>query len=255
MNTLREALQEYLALRRGLGFKMRDAGLSVCRGSSRSWRSTRRRTSPRGSLWSGRSRRTTVQPAERARRLCFIRGFARYRSATDPRTEIPPLDLLPYRSTRARPHLYTEQEVQRLLDAALNLPTTWPSTLRPWVFHCLLGLLSVTGLRISEALELKLGDVDLEQGVLTIRAAKFGRSRLVPLHPSTCAVLANYLQRREQFLGNGGLGTSSSPPVARGWTSAAFAERSTRCRGRRACGRPGRATAPGCTTSGIASPP
>jgi integrase len=69
------------------------------------------------------------------------------------------------------------------------------------MFHCLLGLLSVTGLRISEALDLKLDDVDLNQGVLTIRAAKFGRSRLVPIHPSTHAVLVNYLQRREQFLG------------------------------------------------------
>jgi integrase/recombinase XerD len=62
--------------------------------------------------------------------------------------------------------------------------------LRPWVFHCLLGLLSVTGLRISEALDLKLEDVDLDQAVLTIRAAKFGRSRLVPLHPSTVTVVA-----------------------------------------------------------------
>jgi integrase len=112
---------------------------------------------------------------------------------------------LPYRSTRARPYLYSEQEVQRLLDAALKLPTRWPSTpLRPWVFHCLLGLLSVTGLRISEALDLKLDDVDLEQGVLTIRAAKLGRSRLVPLHPSTGAVLADYLRRREQFVGKRG---------------------------------------------------
>jgi integrase/recombinase XerD len=126
-----------------------------------------------------------AQPAERARRLCFVRGFARYRSATDPLTEVPSPELLPYSSTRARPYLYTEQEVQALLEAALQLPTAWPSTpLRPWGLHCLLGLLSVTGLRISEALDLKLDDVDLEQGVLTIRAAKFGRFRLVPIHPS-----------------------------------------------------------------------
>jgi integrase/recombinase XerD len=103
-----------------------------------------------------------VQPAERARRLCFVRGFACYRSATDPFTEVPSPDLMPYRSSRARPYLYTEQEVQGLLEAALQLPTTWPSTpLRPWVFHCLLGLLRVTGLRISEALDLKLDDVRL----------------------------------------------------------------------------------------------
>ncbi|MFS8978223.1 tyrosine-type recombinase/integrase [Cupriavidus necator] len=70
-----------------------------------------------------------------------------------------------------------------------------------WVFHCLIGLLSVTGLRISEALNLELGDVDLEDAVLTIRGAKLGRSRLVPIHPTTCAVLADYLRRRKQFLG------------------------------------------------------
>jgi integrase/recombinase XerD len=89
-----------------------------------------------------------------------------------------------------------------LLNAALELPVAWPSTpLRPWVFHCLIGLLSVTGLRISEALNLELGDVDLEDAVLTIRGAKLGRSRLVPIHPTTCTVLADYLRRRKQFLG------------------------------------------------------
>jgi integrase len=129
-----------------------------------------------------------------------VRGFARHRSATDSRTEIPPLGLLPHRSTRARPHLYTEDEIRRLLDAALELPVTWPSTpLRPWVFHGLIGLLSVTGMRLSEALNLKLADVDLEHAVLTIRGAKFGQWRLVPIHPSTNAILADYIDRREQF--------------------------------------------------------
>jgi integrase len=69
------------------------------------------------------------------------------------------------------------------------------------VFHCLIGLLSVTGLRLSEALNLQLGDVDLEQAVLTIRSAKFGRWRLVPVHSSTRTVLADYLERRERFFG------------------------------------------------------
>ncbi|MBK7515046.1 MAG: tyrosine-type recombinase/integrase [Betaproteobacteria bacterium] len=92
--------------------------------------------------------------------------------------------------------------MQRLLAAALQLPTDRSSSaLRPWTFHCLLGLLSVTGLRISEALDLKLGDVDMQQAVLTIHAAKLGRSRLVPLHATTCAVLAEYMRRREDFLG------------------------------------------------------
>jgi integrase/recombinase XerD len=206
MNTLREALQEYLALRRGLGYKMYDAGLLLPRFVSfMDERRAKYITTRLALKWVQQAK--TVQPAEWARRLCFVRGFARYRSAADARTEIPPVELLPYRSTRARPYLYTEQEVQRLLDAALKLPTRWPSTpLRPWVFYCLLGLLSVTGLRISEALDLKLDDVDLDQGVLTIRAAKFGRSRLVPLHPSTCVVLTDYLKRREQLVGKRGSG-------------------------------------------------
>jgi len=198
MNTLREALQECLALRRGLGFKMHDASLLLPRFVTFMEEHPALHITTRLALeWVLQAK--TVQPAERARRLCFIRGFARYRSATDPLTEIPPPELLPHSSTRARPYLYTEQDVQGLLEAALQLPTAWPSTpLRPWVFYCLLGLLSVTGLRISEALDLRLDDVDLEQGVLTIRAAKFGRSRLVPLHASTLDVLARYLQRRQQ---------------------------------------------------------
>jgi integrase/recombinase XerD len=200
MNTLREALQEYLELRRSLGFKMHDAGLLLPRFVS--FLETRHAEHISTGLALEWAQNPAVQPAEWARRLCFVRGFARHRSATDTRTEIPPVGMLPHRSTRARPHLYTEAEVRRLLDAALELPVAWPSTpLRPWVFHCLIGLLSVTGLRISEALNLELGDVDLEDAVLTIRGAKLGRSRLVPIHPTTCTVLVDYLRRRKQVLG------------------------------------------------------
>jgi len=201
MNTLRESLLEYLELRRGLGFKMHEAGVLLPRFVSFLEEHQAEYITTRLALEWAQNPRT--QPAEWARRLCFVRGFARHRSAGDGRTEIPPVGLLPYRSTRARPYLYTEEEVRGLLDAALELPVTWPSTpLRPWVFYCLIGLLSVTGLRISEALDLKLGDVDLENSVLTIRATKLGRSRLVPIHSTTCAVLADYLRRRrEQFFG------------------------------------------------------
>jgi site-specific recombinase XerD len=252
MSALRKALQEYLALRRGLGFKMRDAGLVLPRFVAFMEERQALHITTRLALeWVQQAK--TVQPAERARRLCFVRAFARYRSATDPLTEVPSPELLPYSSTRARPYLYTEQEVQALLEAALQLPTAWPSTpLRPWVFHCLLGLLSVTGLRISEALDLKLDDVDLEQGVLTIRAAKFGRFRLVPsIHPhapcsSTTFSAANSSSARAART------TCSFLIVARGSTSVAFIEPSTRYRGKQACGRLARAMVPGCTTSGTA---
>jgi len=201
MNTLGEALQDYLQLRRGLGYKMDDAGLLLPRFVRFMEERMAKHITVRLALEWAQSA-ASVQPAEWARRLLFVRGFARYRSATDVRTEIPPIGLLPHRQTRARPYLYSEEDVLRLMDAALELPTAWPSTpLRPWVFHCLLGLLSVTGLRISEALNLKLGDIDLDQAVLTIRSTKLGRWRLVPIHPTTCAVLTEYLQRRAQVFG------------------------------------------------------
>ncbi|MEO7731142.1 MAG: tyrosine-type recombinase/integrase [Kofleriaceae bacterium] len=198
MNTLRDALTSYLQLRRSLGFQLHDAGLQLPRfvdflDERDAWHIT----TALALEWAQQP--TSVQPAEWARRLGYVRGFARFRSATDPRTEIPSLGLLPHRSTRARPYLYSDEEVERLLGAALELPTTWRSTpLRPWAFHCLFGLLSTTGLRISEALNLKVADVDLGQALLTIRGAKLGKTRLVPLHPSTARVLASYLRRRAE---------------------------------------------------------
>jgi integrase len=122
------------------------------------------------------------QPAQWAARLRVVRGFARYRSGEDPHTEIPPLGLLPYRALRARPYLYSAKEIRELLNAAQHLHST--STLKPWTYYCLFGLLATTGMRISEALNLQGKDVDWSEGVITIHGAKFGKSRLVPLHPS-----------------------------------------------------------------------
>jgi integrase/recombinase XerD len=202
MNTLRQALREYLQLRRSLGFKLQDAGLQLPRFVHfMDQRQADHITARLALEWAQQS--ATVQPAEWARRLGFVRGFARYRSATDPATEIPAAGLLPHRSTRARPYLYSEREIEQLLAAALRLPTAWPRTpLRPHLYHCLFGLLSVTGLRIGEVLHLRVSDVDLDQALLTIRAAKLGRERLVPLHASTCTVLAAYLAQREQVFGD-----------------------------------------------------
>jgi integrase len=202
MNTLRQALHDYLQLRRSLGFKLHDAGLQLPRFVRFMEQRQAEHITARLALeWAQQS--TTVQPAELARRLGFVRGFARYRSATDPATEIPAAGLLPHRSTRARPYLYSEREIEHLLAAALCLPTAWPRTpLRPHLYHCLFGLLSVTGLRIGEALHLRVSDVDLDQALLTIRSAKLGRERLVPLHASTCTVLTGYLEQREQVFGD-----------------------------------------------------
>jgi len=107
--------------------------------------------------------------------------------------------LLPFQPKRARPYLYSEEEIRSLLRAALRMPYRYErDKLRPQVFYYLLGLLSVSGLRLGEARNLELQDVDLKAAVLTIRGAKFGKTRLVPLHASTCAVLADYIARRQR---------------------------------------------------------
>lgn len=196
MTTLRKAVDEYLTMRRGLGFQLRDAGVGLRDFVTFMERHRASYITQRLALrWAQQP--STVQPAEWARRLSFVRTFARYRSATDPRTQIPAEGLLPFRPKRARPYLYTDDEVNALLRAALNLPCR--RTLRPWTYHCLFGLLNVSGMRIGEAQNLQLPDVDLKAAVLTIQGAKFGKSRLVPLHDSSRNILADYITRRERF--------------------------------------------------------
>ena len=195
MSTLRQAVQAYLRMRRSLGFKLQDAGRGLLEFVT--FMERQHATYITHSLALAWAKQPSgVQPAEWARRLSFVRMFARHRSATDVRTQIPPPGLLPYRPKRAQPYLYSDQEIQDLLRAALKLPDH--DGLRPWTYHCLFGLLSVSGLRVGEAQNLELRDVDLKAGVLTIRGAKFGKSRLVPLHASTRRVLADYIARRER---------------------------------------------------------
>jgi Site-specific recombinase XerD len=146
----------------------------------------------------------SVKPATWASRLGYVRMFARYLSAFDPRTEIPPDDLLPHSPKRARPYLYSEREIEKLMAAALNLPicSNWPraSLLKRQTYYCLIGLLSVTGMRISEAINLKMKNVDLATGMLTIEEAKHGKSRMVPLHASTVLALSAYKASRDEYL-------------------------------------------------------
>jgi integrase len=196
MTTLRQALREYLALRRSLGFQLREAGKGLREFVT--FLAQHRAayiTQALALAWA----QQPESPVQRVHRLTFVRGFARYRSATDPRTQVPPPGLLPDRPHRARPYLYSAAEIRRLLDAARRLPVRCDrERLRPWVYYCFFGLLSVTGLRLGEARNLMLPDVDLAAGVLTIRGAKFGKTRLVLLHPSTCTVLAGSLARRQR---------------------------------------------------------
>jgi integrase len=198
MNTLRKAVDEYLSMRRGLGFKLQEAGKALPQFATFMKRNHAAYVTESLALaWAQLPK--NVQPAGWAQRLSFVRGFARYRSATDPRTQIPSPTLLPFQPKRARPYLYTDDEIRCLLRAALNMPCRFRrDELKRFTYHCLFGLLSVSGLRLGEARNLELQDVDLKAAVMTIRSAKFGRSRLVPLHASTCKVLADYIARRQR---------------------------------------------------------
>jgi integrase len=134
-----------------------------------------------------------------ALRLTDVRGFARHVANIDPQTEVPPAGILP-RLKRAKPYVYSDAEIDALLAAALALPPA--GGLRRWTYHCLFGLIAVTGMRLSEAIGLQRDDVDLDNGVLTVRQTKFGKSRLVPLHPTTRAALRSYAARRDAHLGS-----------------------------------------------------
>jgi integrase/recombinase XerD len=196
MNALREAVQDYLAMRRALGFRLLLAGNALqdfvtFMEKQRAVHVTQRRALQ----WAQQPK--NAQMATWAARLGYVRGFAQYYKAMDPRTEIPPSGLMPYRPCRSKPYLYSSAEIEALLKAALTVSDG--IGLSPWTYFCFFGLLSVSGLRLGEALDLKLEDVDLDEGVLTVHG-KFGKVRLVPLHESTRKVLADYIARRKRFL-------------------------------------------------------
>jgi integrase/recombinase XerD len=196
MRTLQQAVADYLSLRRSLGFKLQKH--EVCLREFVSFlkrRGTSRITTQLSLQFATQHR--GQQPAEWAVRLSIVRGFACYRSGVDPATEIPPPGLLPNRPARTRPYLYSEDEIRRLLKVAENLSSI--CSLRPRTYYCLLGLLVVTGMRLGEVINLQLQDVDWAEGLLTIRHTKFGKSRLIPLHPSTQKILAEYAKHRDRF--------------------------------------------------------
>ena len=136
-------------MQRGLGFKLREAGKGLIDFVTFLEQQKAAYINP-GLALAWAQRPSNVQAAHWARRLSLVRGFALYRSATDPRTQIPPQGLLPFQPKRARPYLYSEGEIASLLRAALKMPCRYErGQLRPWVYHCLFGLLSVSGLRLD----------------------------------------------------------------------------------------------------------
>ena len=194
MSPLRQALADYLRLRRALGYKLERAGKLLPQFLDYLEQEdaevvTVERTLAWATLPAHGSRRWW------AFRLSIVRGFALYLHSLDPAHQVPPPDLLADRSRRATPYLYTDAEIAALIGAADGL--RFP--LRVATYRTLIGLLAVTGMRIGEAIRLDRGDLDLAHELLLVRESKFGKTREMPLHESTTRALRAYLRLRDRL--------------------------------------------------------
>lgn len=194
MSRLDPALADYLAMRRSLGFGLQrtakllaqftayldaQAADTITVEAALAWATL---PAGAGSRW-------------HAMRLTVVRGFAAHLHALDPVHELIPAELLRDPGGRATPYLYSDAEIAALMRAtAETLQTPFGAA----TYTTLIGLLAVAGLRVGEAIRLDRDDLDPLAGTLTIRLTKFGKSRLVPLHPTTVAALSGYLGRSDR---------------------------------------------------------
>lgn len=194
MTALARHLEDYLAMRRALGFKLRDhdhwlrqfvayldelGATTITIDSAVAW---------------------ATQPAEAtpwwwSHRLSMVRVFARHMASLDPATEVPPTDVLPASTPRATPFIYSPSDITALMAATRS---STRSSLIAATYATLIGLLAVTGMRVGEAIALDRDDVNLDDGVLVVRDGKFGKSRELVLHPSTVAALRDYAALRDR---------------------------------------------------------
>lgn len=196
MSGLRSMVEDYLAIRRALGFTLRAPAVLLehfLRFAEQDHAEF---------ITTDLAMRFVMQPGKagpvtRGVRLRTVRLLAGYCATRDPRTEVPSRDLLPSQYRRQQPYIYTDEEIASLLVVAVRLPSR--TGLRAATYTTLYGLLAVTGFRISEAVDLDRRDVDLEQGLITVRRTKFGKTRWVPLHATTVTALREYGSRRDEI--------------------------------------------------------
>ena len=197
MKTLQTHLVEYIAARRALGTRLKEPAKTLHHFIK--FLARKRSVHITASLaleWSQQSKQ--VQRATWARKLSMVRQFARWVHAIDPRHQIPPPRLLGVRHRRNPPHIYSDEEIAALMAEAVKFDSD--TGMKSLNLETIIGLLAATGLRPGEAFALKMEDVDLKAGMLMIRESKFGKTRQVPIHPSTIMALKRYVRRRDQIL-------------------------------------------------------
>lgn len=195
-STLRERVKEYLEHRRSLGFGL-ETNEVVLRDFVRFAKGTGHR-GPLSTEFMLRWATDRVEHSSRyqAERLSIVRGFARYLAARDGKSEVPDQRLLGGRFRRGQPHIYSDEQLRQLLEAALAFPSADP--LRRTGYATLFGLLASTGMRVSEPLRLGVADVDLDRGVLRVLKTKFHKSRLVPMHSTVIEAMRRYAAQRDR---------------------------------------------------------
>ena len=195
MSALNEALGDYLGLRRALGHKLAEHERQLTRFVAR--------LDAAGASFATMADALAfvldpdLDPASTVpgKRLMAVRGFTRYLSAIDPRTEVPPAGLVSYRPRRRIPYLFSDQDVAAVVRAAR---ASTPFPFRAETLASLIVLLAVTGMRVGEALRLDCGDLDWDQAVIKVRDTKFGKGRDVAVAASTAEALAAYRRRRNR---------------------------------------------------------
>jgi integrase len=187
-------LEDYLRLRRGMGFQLGRHGQVLPHFVA--YLDANGATTVTVELATAWARQPEgIKPITVDFRISAVRGFARYLHAINPAHQIPPAGLLAAPRRRPAPYIYSPEEIARVLEAAGRLKPP----LRAVTCQTLLGLLAATGMRCGEALALARSDVDLAEGLVTVRHAKFDRMRLVPLHRSVTAELGAYATRRDRL--------------------------------------------------------
>jgi integrase/recombinase XerD len=196
MTSLREHADQYLAMRRALGFKLESFGTGLYSFIAFAEAASIVTVTEQAALdWAIDASRSSDQVIW-SRRLMIVRSFTRHLAVLEPATQVPAPDILPHHYRRIAPHLFTPGEITALQATAGTLRPQ----LRGLTWSILIGLLATTGLRVGEACHLDDVHVDLDEGVLTVLDSKFGKSRRVPIHATTSAALAGYQQvRRARF--------------------------------------------------------
>ncbi len=195
MSALHRAVQDYLAVRRSLGFKLEREGHLLPDFAQFVERSGASRITTSIALaWAMLP--AGASTAWWAHRLGIVRCFARYLQTLDPSTEVPPVELLPYRVRRLVPYVYSDEDVEVLMEAT----STLRGSLMPSTYATLIGLLATTGMRVGEAIALDRTDLHDTERLLLIRHGKFGKHREIPLDPTVQTALSDYAERRDRLL-------------------------------------------------------